>query len=315
MFGLFGKKKTTFDEGDLEKIERDFGPDAIANLDILQPIDREWLSYQYEMSRQLYFGDYEPEEGEPEPKKNVPDYFFSFIKKYNLFIWLVKEKYLSVLERKAKQLIYRDEYDDLCFDDFYREMNGFVEKRLHSILSATNDSADQFYKDMAENLGLTYHLLFNPVDEFYSAYDLIGDIASEVIDIIFSHDDFCSSANSEFETLLDVEDPYEYERAVAESLAALGWLTNTTSGSGDQGADVVAEKVGVRLVIQTKLYSKPVGNKAVQEIHAAKGFYGAHFAAVVTNSTYTKSARKLADNLGVILLHHDELSVLDALAD
>jgi HJR/Mrr/RecB family endonuclease len=63
-------------------------------------------------------------------------------------------------------------------------------------------------------------------------------------------------------------------------------------------------------VLQCKLYSNPVGNKAVQEAHAARGFYEAKWAIVVSNRTYTPSARELAHSLGVVLVHHDELATL-----
>jgi restriction system protein len=93
----------------------------------------------------------------------------------------------------------------------------------------------------------------------------------------------------------------------------LGWKARVTVASGDQGADVVVEKGGVLGVIQCKLYSKPVGNKAVQEAHSAKSHYGAGFAAVVSNAAYTPSARALASSTGVHLLHVSDLSRLDAL--
>lgn len=104
-----------------------------------------------------------------------------------------------------------------------------------------------------------------------------------------------------------VEDPYEYEHLIARKLCELGWDAYPTSGSGDQGADVVAEKLGVRFVIQCKLYSQPVGNKAVQEVSSARDFYDAAGAVVVTNNDYTKSARQLAESQTVWLLHDSQL--------
>ena len=40
--------------------------------------------------------------------------------------------------------------------------------------------------------------------------------------------------------------------------------------SGDQGADIIADKDGMRLIVQCKLLGRPVGNKAVQEAHSAQ---------------------------------------------
>jgi restriction system protein len=104
--------------------------------------------------------------------------------------------------------------------------------------------------------------------------------------------------------------PLEYEIYCASMLRKNGWEASTTKGSSDQGGDVVASHGKTRIVVQCKLYSKPVGNKAIQEAHAAKAHYGADYAAVVTNAGYTEQARQLANTTGVYLLHHADLPVL-----
>jgi restriction system protein len=107
--------------------------------------------------------------------------------------------------------------------------------------------------------------------------------------------------------------PQEFERWCAKMVASYGWQASTTTVTGDQGADVIAEKPGKRLILQCKLYNAPVGNKAVQEAFAAQHHYRANGSAVVTNSTYTPSAIALAATTGVRLLHYSDLSRLDAL--
>ena len=104
-----------------------------------------------------------------------------------------------------------------------------------------------------------------------------------------------------------VDDPLEYETACRRLLEQSGWRAETTSASGDQGADVVATSEIGRLVVQCKRYGKPVGNKAVQEVIAAAGFVDADFAAVVSNQSYTRAAHELARKTKVLLLHHREL--------
>lgn len=106
--------------------------------------------------------------------------------------------------------------------------------------------------------------------------------------------------------------PELFEHWCKAILLSNGWAARTTVRSGDQGADVIAEKLGLRLIIQCKLYSSPVGNKAIQEAYAAKAHYQAAVAAVVTNSTFTPSARALANTTGVLLLHHHQLHSLEA---
>jgi restriction system protein len=108
-------------------------------------------------------------------------------------------------------------------------------------------------------------------------------------------------------------DPFDYEHLCAELLVDAGWSAHATKASGDQGADVLAERNGALAVLQCKLYSSPVGNKAVQEVHAARGHYQSKWAVVVSNQTYTPSARELAQSLNVLLVHHDELARLSDL--
>lgn len=105
--------------------------------------------------------------------------------------------------------------------------------------------------------------------------------------------------------------PTDYEHFCAEQLRFVGWEARTTKGSGDQGTDIIAEKDNIRLVVQCKLYTSPVGNKAVQEISAARLHERANLAAVVTNNRYTPAAQQLAHTNNVMLLHHSELKDID----
>lgn len=105
--------------------------------------------------------------------------------------------------------------------------------------------------------------------------------------------------------------PGEFEDWCRDMLRQQGWVASVLGGSGDQGADVLATRGQRRLVIQCKYYSFPVGNAAVQEVYAAKSFYRASHAAVVTNSTYTNGGIDLANKTGVILLSANDLINLD----
>ena len=105
--------------------------------------------------------------------------------------------------------------------------------------------------------------------------------------------------------------PGEFENWCRDMLRQQGWVASVLGGSGDQGADVLATRGQRRLVVQCKYYSFPVGNAAVQEVYAAKSFYSASHAAVVTNSTYTNGGIELANKTGVILLSANDLMNLD----
>ncbi|WP_454743482.1 restriction endonuclease [Cupriavidus necator] len=103
-----------------------------------------------------------------------------------------------------------------------------------------------------------------------------------------------------------------YELYCSSVLTAYGWETRQTPASGDQGADIVAIWEGARVVVQCKHYGpgRTVGNKAVQEVSAAKLHYQADLAVVITNVAFTASAKQLAASADVHLLHHDQLPSL-----
>ena len=105
--------------------------------------------------------------------------------------------------------------------------------------------------------------------------------------------------------------PREFEHYCAAVLREMKWKARVTQASGDQGVDIVAEKRGMRIVIQCKKYSKPVGNRAVQEIVAAIAHEGARRGVVVATADYTPAAVKLAASNQVLLLHHADLRRID----
>lgn len=109
----------------------------------------------------------------------------------------------------------------------------------------------------------------------------------------------------------DELDPASYEVHCAHVLRACGWETKVLGGSGDQGADVIAERGRTRVVIQCKKYSRSVSNKAVQEVIGGRAVHRAQAAAVVSNAAYTRGAQELARMTKVLLLHHTELLSLD----
>ena len=107
-----------------------------------------------------------------------------------------------------------------------------------------------------------------------------------------------------------IRNPREFELNVAVKLKELGFATCLTKTTGDQGVDVLATKNNMNFAIQCKLYSHPVGNKAVQEVSAGRAFYRCHYAVVVSNADFTLGAWQCARATEVILLKEDELHKL-----
>lgn len=105
-----------------------------------------------------------------------------------------------------------------------------------------------------------------------------------------------------------IQEGFNFEETFAKALEKDGFHEiQVTEKSGDFGADILAEKDGVKYVIQCKHYSSAVGIEAIQQIYAAKIYYSAHVAVVATNSVFTKAAKILADETGVLLWAGDKV--------
>lgn len=99
-------------------------------------------------------------------------------------------------------------------------------------------------------------------------------------------------------------DGIEYERICSEFLKNAGFFNVTNVGrSGDQGVDIIAyDKNNLKYAVQCKYYSKPVSNKAIQEVYSGARYYGCDKSIVITNNIFTQSAQELALSLGVVLM-------------
>ncbi|MGV6812843.1 MAG: restriction endonuclease [Brevirhabdus sp.] len=148
------------------------------------------------------------------------------------------------------------------------------------------------------------------LSEFYASIDLDYSLisAEEASALVFEQLDYHREKElaADFDSTKLPFDGHSFEKWVADALRGFGWQVEVTSASGDQGIDVIAEQAGRKLGLQCKLYSSAVGNKAVQEAHSGKAFYGLDAVGVMTNASFTSSARDLASVTGVKLLsHHD----------
>jgi HJR/Mrr/RecB family endonuclease len=102
-----------------------------------------------------------------------------------------------------------------------------------------------------------------------------------------------------------------FEQFLESIFADWGYSVETTKVSGDQGVDLIIAKNGVRTAVQAKGYpNSTVGNSAVQEADTGRRFYRCNRSAVITNSTFTSHARRLAQGVGCTLIDHDMIPSL-----
>ena len=97
------------------------------------------------------------------------------------------------------------------------------------------------------------------------------------------------------ESLKNAVTGIDFEMVLYDMYILMGYQVETTKVSGDQGADLIISKNGIKSVVQAKFYTGSVGNGSVQEVIGALGYYKATKGVVVTNSVFTKSAVELAN--------------------
>lgn len=213
------------------------------------------------------------------------------------------DEHATVLKRKFHQTKIHDDYGNYIPDGFLKELEYF---RDHVLLRNALEKEGKLRSALEK--------LIHGDDAYI--IEIILSKLFETVEISRDRDGF--TMRVKIVDGVDVDQPYfdenmspyEFESFCSHLLEETGWNVKSVGRSGDQGVDLIAETYGRKVVLQCKLYSNPVGNKAVQEVLSGMKWEDADFAAVVSNNTYTKSARQLAAKNNIFLLHYDELSKL-----
>ncbi len=203
------------------------------------------------------------------------------------------QKHLTVLMRKHRQTVHPDAYGRPVVEDWYRELEYFVDR----VLAEEYDPGDYGMQYLDS---MHYWITRKHRDV---AVTCVHDC---VVEAMLQE----STGGTAFDEGMSGAD---FEQFCAEELTKYGWTVRLVGKSGDQGGDLIAEREAHRVVVQCKKYSSPVGNAAVREALAARHFHEGTAACVVSNALYTKAAEQLAATSGVHLLHYSRLDQLDDL--
>ncbi len=240
-----------------------------------------------EQKKQIKKQEAEKLEGEGEYK--------SIQEKYKNYI----EKYYELAEREVSTL---DEWGDENWDVLDKLKKECIFRIAKSIY------IDSYNKNKE---GAT-----NYINAWFSEYTWEGDgkVSSEApywVKMLYNHDlqvsfiEYHNKRKTHYKaTAIDfnIMTGIDFENYLSEVLKQHGFNVSGTPVTGDQGADLIATKDNKIYVIQAKRYSGVVGNKAIQEVVAAKSFYNGDIAVVATNSTFTLAAKTLARKNKVILV-------------
>lgn len=203
--------------------------------------------------------------------------------------WRQNPQYAKALHQIARRSNYRDQFGDMEEAEWRKAFRNFLSEKAPELCGGKKPKnlRNSFLAEVEASLRQEWTHLGLPDPTQQVAY--------------------IPRPDSEAPKLLKAA-AVEFEHRCADVLRTCGWETEHTGRAGDQGADLIARKNGLTTVVQCKNYSGSVGNGAVQEVVAARGFYDAHAAIVVTDyGRFTKSSRQLAHKLGVTLLTLREL--------
>lgn len=193
-------------------------------------------------------------------------------------------------------LSYRNNLFESETKDIFNEIIYYILKSDDLIIDLTNEK---------------YHIVNNPNDKktcflfkkgekFEIQYDYIK--TSEYVALADS------TSIPKWVINFDEMDGHQFEHFCANVLSQNGFENvSVTSGSGDQGIDIIAYKDDIKYGIQCKCYHSDIGNKAVQEVFAGKTYYNCHVGIVLTNRDFTRSAIDLAKKDGIILWNRTKL--------
>ena len=153
---------------------------------------------------------------------------------------------------------------------------------------------------------------YTPVTDGSNWYDVVlGWIEDEIVTVAQDIDE--ANAQREEQGYSEDMSGEDYEIYCGRILQEAGWNVEQTQASNDQGVDLIAQIEDLKVCIQCKRYSNPVGNKAVQEVIAGKAFYNGTHAVVVSNAGFTKAAKNLAESADVLLISDTDLEDLETM--
>jgi len=203
------------------------------------------------------------------------------------------DKFLAIAERKVSTL---DEYGDENWKSLDREIFRCIEK-----IAEAEGGSVATWSSPREYRRYDFHIQQRSTERVPDPSDLYRELFAKIETQFRSYHAEHSRRQRATEEIARMTG-VEFENYLMQVLKQHGCSVSGTPRTGDSGADIIARLSRRVIVIQAKRSTAPVGNRAVQEVVAARAYYGGTDSWVVTNSTFTQAARELADRNGVRLI-------------
>jgi len=110
---------------------------------------------------------------------------------------------------------------------------------------------------------------------------------------------------------IDDLDGFQFEKYIGQLLKKIGFVNViVTKGSGDFGADIIAEKDNIRYAFQCKRFNSPIGPKPIGEVLRGMKKYNCEKGIVITNNFFTNQAIQESKICDIELWDRNKLSYL-----
>ncbi len=116
--------------------------------------------------------------------------------------------------------------------------------------------------------------------------------------------------NIRLPSYLQEMDPLDFETLACDLHARMGYEVETTSYSGDNGADGFLRKDGELTILQAKRVRGSVGEPILRDLFGTMHSFDAKFGVVVTTGKVSQQARTWSANKPIRIIELDELSSL-----
>ncbi len=228
---------------------------------------------------------------------------------------------------KHENLKYDDSKVEMNQESFYQQSNKFNQKieqlqMQKNSLEETIDSMNAYKQKLSQQV--------NEINKIYQDLSYLknekNDLLNEVDELKQKKEKLkAKTLSSQYTEFLQYQakkklnnidnfDGYQFENFTCKLLSKLGFQdVKLTKGSSDYGIDVLAKNGDTTYGFQCKLYSSPVGIKAVQEVSSGIEYYKCKKAIVISNSYFTPHAITASKELNVDLWNRDKL--LDLLTE
>ena len=251
---------------------------------------------------------------------DIDDYKYieRFVKKYK------KASYNTEKINKLRDLISQK---DVLFDD--KEMEQLIAEELYQqnyedfkakMLYSKPKSLEEYSRNLLDVCGENYQEYLDFFKDLLKENKLFFDeeqivkrikgIKREIELVQFKKEMDSDYSHSISIDEIDSMTGHEFEYFLRDLFEKMGYRVEHTKLSADQGADLIIDKFGEKVVVQAKRSSHKVSNGAIQEVSAAIKHYGADKGMVVATNEFTPSAIELASSNNIELTDRYELEKL-----